>query len=81
MKRIWQGSGAGYEFMRNIGGVVRFIAVAALLAAVAVVSSCRQAEQGRILHYQKGTYLGEADQNSSEGKEQELRARARHQSF
>lgn len=67
--------------MRIIGGSVRFVAVVALLTAVAAVSSCREAEQGRILHYQKGTYLGEVDQDSSKGKEQELRARAQHQSF
>lgn len=67
--------------MRIIDGIARFIAVALLLSAVAAVSSCREAEQGRILHYQKGTYLGKADQDSSKGKEQELRARAQHQSF
>jgi hypothetical protein len=61
--------------------LIRSFAAAALLAALAAVSGCREAEQGRILHYQKGTYLGEPDQKLSDAQRQDLRSRARNQAF
>ena len=59
----------------------RFITIAALLAAMTVVASCRKEEQGRILVYEKGTYLGKPDQKLTDAQEQELRFRARNQAF
>lgn len=67
--------------MRFNDRLFRLAAAAALIAATAAVSGCREAEQGRILHYQKGTYLGEPDQKLSDAQRQELRSRARSQAF
>lgn len=60
---------------------VRFVTVGVMLAALAVVSGCREEEQGRILVYEKGTYLGKPDQKLPESTQQELRSRARKQAF
>lgn len=55
------------------------------LAAIALVSGgfllagCDEAEQGRILHYEKGTYLGEPDSALSEADREKLIQRARMQ--
>ena len=35
--------------------------VGAVLASVLLLSACRAEEQGRILRYQKGVYLGKTD--------------------
>jgi hypothetical protein len=67
--------------MRFKNKYLRLVAVGVLLAALPAVSGCREEEQGRILHYQKGTYLGKPDQKLSAAQEQELRARARNQMF
>jgi len=60
---------------------LRLVILGVLLAALPVVSGCRKEEQGRILHYQKGTYLGKPDQKLSAAQEQELRARTRSQMY
>ncbi len=55
---------------------------AALLAVFAValfVSACDESEQGRILRYEKGTYLGPADTQLSSEARTDLRARTRMQ--
>jgi len=50
-------------------------------AALALaLSACDEAEQGRILHYEKGTYLGKTDSGLSDAQLDELRARAMMQS-
>ena len=59
----------------------RFVAAAAVVLAMAAVAGCRDEEQGRILHYEKGTYLGKPDQKLTAAQEQELRARARNQAY
>ena len=61
--------------------VIRVIAIGALLSAVVAVAGCRDEEQGRILVYKKGTYLGKPDQKLTEAQEQELRARTKNQAF
>ncbi|GAB4393876.1 MAG: hypothetical protein Tsb0032_14910 [Kiloniellaceae bacterium] len=40
------------------------------------LAACDETEQGRILRYEKGTYLGEPDSQLTEQQRDELRARA-----
>jgi len=42
-------------------GLGTFAALAAMVLAVSALGACRPAEQGRILQYQKGVYLGSRD--------------------
>lgn len=51
----------------------------ALLIAGAGLSGCREDEQGRVLLYEKGTYLGEPDDPLEKDKVRALRSRARRQ--
>ncbi len=55
-------------------------ALCCVLLAGLVLSGCREEERGRILYYQKGTYLGQADQKLDAGQLEALRSRARRQS-
>ncbi len=55
------------------------LALATVLAAGLVLSACDENEQGRILRYQKGTYLGPVDQALSIEQQAALRARSRMQ--
>ncbi len=55
------------------------IVLATLFAAGLVLSACDEAEQGRILRYEKGTYLGPTDQALSNAQQAALRARSRLQ--
>jgi hypothetical protein len=59
----------------------RFVAAAAVVAAMTAVAGCRDEEQGRILVYEKGKYLGKPDQQITDAQEQALRQRARNQAF
>jgi hypothetical protein len=52
---------------------------ATVLAAGLVLSACDESEQGRILRYQKGTYMGPVDQALSAEQQAALRARSRMQ--
>ena len=52
------------------------IAIAALASALAV-AGCREAEQGRPIEYEPGTYLGQEDQPISAETLDVLRERAR----
>lgn len=53
-----------------------------LMIALVVVgtSSCREEERGRLLNYEKGTYLGEADTALNSDQLSNLTNRARLQS-
>lgn len=53
--------------------------LAALLIAGAALGACDQHEQGRMLSYEKGTYLGKPDTRLSEDQIDELRHRAKQQ--
>ena len=53
--------------------LIPVIAGAALVLALA---ACDEAEQGRILRYEKGTYLGQTDTGLTDAQRDELRARA-----
>ena len=57
----------------------KLIPVAAGAALVLALSACDQAEQGRILRYEKGTYLGQSDSELTDEQRQQLRARAMQQ--
>ncbi len=58
----------------------RFLLVlTTVFAAGLVLSACDEAEQNRILRYEKGTYLGQKDQVLTERQQAELRARTRMQ--
>ena len=47
-----------------------------LATFVATLSSCAEEEQNRLLSYEKGTYLGAADQSLSDEQVRKLMARA-----
>ncbi len=53
--------------------------LAGLLAAMLTLAGCDENEQGRILRYEKGTYLGQPDTPLDESTLEELRQRARRQ--
>ena len=55
------------------------LVLATVLAAGLVLSACDEAEQGRILRSQKGTYQGPVDQALSAEQQAALRARSRLQ--
>jgi hypothetical protein len=50
-----------------------------LLFAGFMLGACDEAEQGRVLRYEKGTYLGKADRPLSAQDKDELRQRTRLQ--
>ncbi len=53
--------------------------LATVFAAGLALSACDEAEQDRILRYEKGTYLGPKDQVLSSEQQAALRARSRMQ--
>jgi hypothetical protein len=54
------------------------VSLAVVLAGF-LVAACDESEQGRVLRYEKGTYLGKADTDLSAGQLDELRQRAKLQ--
>jgi len=52
----------------------------ALVLVVSVLAGCRANEQGRVLSFQKGTYLGKSEAPLSDSTLRALRARASNQS-
>jgi hypothetical protein len=57
----------------------KLLPIAASVGVVLGLAACDEAEQGRILHYEKGTYLGQPDNDLTNQQRDELRARARLQ--
>jgi len=53
--------------------------VAAMAAAALTLGACDPEEQGRILQYEKGTYLGQPDDELSPEVRDELRSRVGRQ--
>ena len=53
-----------------------FLKVLVLATFVAALSSCAEEEQNRLLSYEKGTYLGPADQSLSDEQMRKLMTRA-----
>ena len=60
---------------QKLAGLLALIAVAGFLQA------CEQEERGRILQYEKGTYLGPTDQNLSAGQLREIEVRTNLQAW
>jgi hypothetical protein len=60
---------------QKLAGMLALIAVAGFLQA------CEQEERGRILQYQKGTYLGPADQSLSNEQLREIEVRTNLQAW
>ena len=59
--------------MLNIQNFSKFFVLATFVTAL---SSCAEEEQNRLLSYEKGTYLGVADQSLSDEQVRKLMARA-----
>ena len=57
----------------------KFLYMTAGAALVLGLAACDEAEQGRILRYEKGVYLGPTDTQISEETREELRDRVRLQ--
>ena len=53
-----------------------FLKIFALATFVTALSSCAEDEQNRLLSYEKGTYLGKADQALTEEQVRNLMGRA-----
>ena len=53
-----------------------FLQIFALATIVTALSSCAEEEQDRLLSYEKGTYLGKADQALTEEQVRNLMGRA-----
>lgn len=53
----------------------KLIAALAAAALALALTACDEAEQGRILRYEKGTYLGKSDSTLTDKQREELRAR------
>ena len=56
------------------------LALGCVVAAGASLGACREDEQGRVLIYEKGVYLGKPDTPVSEDARRALLARIQHQS-
>lgn len=56
-----------------------FAAVTAITAVGLLLAACDPEEQGRVLRYDKGTYLGQPDEEISQEVRDALRERARRQ--
>ena len=61
--------------MRVSMALEKLIPLAAAAALVLGLTACDEAEQGRILRYEKGTYLGPEDSELSDETRDTLRAR------
>ena len=53
-----------------------FLKIFTLVTFVTALSSCAEEEQNRLLSYEKGTYLGKADQALTEEQVRNLMGRA-----
>ena len=58
-----------------------FIALCFAILASMILSGCREDEQGRILIYQKGSYLGLSDQKLNTDQVRSLLLRTQQQSY
>ncbi len=56
-----------------------FLFALSVVMASLFLAACDEAEQGRILRYEEGVYLGKADQSLTTQQRAELRARTRMQ--
>jgi len=56
------------------------VAITLSLVAIAALGGCREEEQGRVLQYTKGVYLGKVDKPTSAATQAALRGRTWNQS-
>ena len=63
--------------MHARGKLMRIAVATAFVASSLMLASCRKNEQNRILLYEKGKYLGNADEALTETQKDELRYRAK----
>ena len=61
--------------MREISGKRRIRAAGCLILLSLALQACREEEQGQILLYDKGTYLGKVDQTLTKAQRETLRHR------
>ena len=54
----------------------KLIPIVAGAGLVLALAACDESEQGRVLRYEKGTYLGKPDSQLTEQQREELRSRA-----
>ena len=59
----------------------RLAGMLALIAVAGFLQACEHEERGRILQYQKGTYLGPADQSLSNEQLREIEVRTNLQAW
>ena len=57
----------------------RALTLVAVFGTSLTLAACDENEQGRILRYEKGTYLGQPDTALTEDQLSELRSRAKRQ--
>jgi hypothetical protein len=59
----------------------QWVRVGLVCLAVLVAQGCREEEQGRVLLFEKGSYLGQPDEKLKAQDEETLRQRAASQKF
>lgn len=63
--------------MHATGKLMRIVVATVFVASSMMLAGCRQDEQGRILSYEKGKYLGNADEELTDAQKDALRYRAK----
>jgi hypothetical protein len=61
--------------MREIDGKRRILSVCCIVLLSLALQACREEEQGQVLLYEKGTYLGKVDQTLTKAQREALRHR------
>lgn len=67
--------------MRRTGQALSRLVFAGVVLASLALPGCREEEQDRILLFEKGTYLGPADQALNQAQADDLRRRTLGQKF
>ena len=67
--------------MRRTGGALSRLVLGGVVLASLALPGCREEEQDRILLFEKGTYLGPADQTLNQEQVDDLRQRTLGQKF
>ena len=67
--------------MERTGSALMRLFVGVVVVASLAVTGCRDEEQGRVLLFEKGAYLGQPDQALNEGQVGDLRQRGLSQKF
>jgi hypothetical protein len=76
------GCGCGGNGAREIGTMAReALRWLALLGVALAAQGCRENQQDRVLMYEPGTYLGQADEPLDQEQVETLRQRAARQQF